>query len=89
MSHYPQRIIVESAEVIRRTPDIIIGSWCGKKFWPAPVRARPGWETVPAVRHGRIYEIKSCNILQPGPAVLSGGVRQLHAIMQRWAERQE
>ena len=81
-----RRIIADTGEVVRRAPDIIIGSWCGKKFQPEHVRARPGWDATPAVRHGRLYEIKSCDILQPGPAALTDGVRQLHALIGRWAE---
>ncbi len=81
-----QRIIADPAEVIRRKPDIIIGSWCGKKFRPEQVCARAGWETIPAVRAGHVVEIKSPNILQPGPAALTDGVQQLHAIVQHWAE---
>ncbi|MEW8357404.1 MAG: cobalamin-binding protein [Candidatus Thiodiazotropha sp.] len=83
-----RRIIADPHEVIARAPDIIIGSWCGKRFRPEQVRARPGWAAIPAVRDGTIHEIKSCDILQPGPAALTDGVQQLHAIMQRWAERQ-
>jgi iron complex transport system substrate-binding protein len=79
-----QRIIADPAEVIRRAPEIIVGSWCGKKFRPEQVCARAGWGTIPAVRHGRVYEIKSCDILQPGPAALTDGVRQLHDIITRW-----
>ncbi len=83
-----QRIIADSVEVIRRAPDIVIGSWCGKKFQPQQLRTRPGWEVIPAVRNGHVYEIKSCDILQPGPAALTDGVRQLHALIQRWAQGQ-
>jgi iron complex transport system substrate-binding protein len=82
------RIITYPNEVIRRAPDIVIGSWCGKRFRPEQVRARPGWETIPAVRNGQLHEIKSCDILQPGPAALTDGVLQLHAIVQCWAEEQ-
>ncbi len=82
------RIVADEREVIRRAPDIIIGSWCGKRFRPEQVCERPGWETIPAVRNGHLYEIKSCDILQPGPAALTDGVRQLNAIGQRWAESQ-
>jgi iron complex transport system substrate-binding protein len=81
-----RRIIADPAEVITRAPDIIIGSWCGKRFNPRRVCERPGWAATPAVRHGHIHEIKSCDILQPGPAALTDGVRQLHAIVQRWAD---
>lgn len=80
-----RRVIADSREVIRRAPDIVVGSWCGKKFQPEKVQARPGWEAVPAVRHNHLYEIKSCDILQPGPAALTDGVRQLHELVQRWA----
>ena len=73
--------IVEPAEVIRRNPEVIIGSWCGKKFRPERVAARPGWGSVPAVRDGELHEVKSAYILQPGPAALTDGVRQLHAII--------
>ncbi len=80
-----QRIIADPREVARRAPDIIVGSWCGKKFQPAQVVQRPGWEAIPAVRHGQIHEIKSSDILQPGPAALGDGLRQLHDIIRRWA----
>jgi iron complex transport system substrate-binding protein len=79
------RTIRNPAEIARRRPDIVIGSWCGKKFQPRQVMQRPGWADVPAVRHGHVHEIKSADILQPGPAALSDGLRQLHAIMQRWS----
>ena len=81
-----QRIIADGAEVARRAPDISVGSWCGKKFQPDKVCARAGWDGIPAVRDGHVYEIKSCDILQPGPAALTDGVRQLQAIMQKWTE---
>jgi iron complex transport system substrate-binding protein len=79
-----QRIIADPDEVIRRAPDIIIGSWCGKKFRPEQVSARPGWAAIPAVRAGQLHEIKSVDILQPGPAALTDGVRQLAAIIALW-----
>jgi iron complex transport system substrate-binding protein len=78
------RIIAESQTIIDRAPDIIIGSWCGKKFRPEKVAARPGWQDVPAVRNGQLFEIKSADILQPGPAALTDGVAQLHRIMCQW-----
>ena len=80
------RIIADGAEIVRRSPDIIIGSWCGKKFRADKVAARPGWQAVPAVRDGALFEIKSADILQPGPAALTDGVRQLHRIMMDWGE---
>src|SRR3954462_12546694 len=73
------RIIADALEVPRRAPDIIFGSWCGKKFRPGRVAARPGWCEVPAVRDGHLYEIKSSIILQPGPAALTDGLRALHS----------
>ncbi|MEN3110577.1 cobalamin-binding protein [Uliginosibacterium paludis] len=82
-----QRIIADPLEVVRRAPDILIASWCGKKFQPEQVLARAGWATVAAVRDGELYEIKSCDILQPGPAALTDGLRQLAAIIRNWAER--
>ena len=81
------RIIADAQEVVRRSPDIIIGSWCGKKFRPERVAARDGWESIPAVRDGQLFEIKSPDILQPGPAALTDGVEQLHRIVQAWGAR--
>ena len=78
------RIIADPGEIVRRNPDIIVGSWCGKKFRPEKVAARPGWEDVDAVRNGQLFEIKSADILQPGPAALTDGVRQLHRIVMNW-----
>ncbi len=77
--------IVTSKAVIERKPEIMIASWCGKKFRPERVRARQGWGAVPAVRDGRLYEIKSAEILQPGPAALSDGVRRLHELISACA----
>jgi iron complex transport system substrate-binding protein len=79
------RIVADPQEVIRGRPDIIIGSWCGKKFRPERVAARPGWSEIPAVRDGELHEIKSSLILQPGPAALTDGLDALHAIVARWA----
>jgi len=81
-----QRIIADPQDVVRRQPDIIIGSWCGKKFRPEQVSKREGWLDIPAVRSGSLYEIKSADILQPGPAALTDGLRQLRDIVQRWAQ---
>jgi len=78
------RIIADGAQIVERAPDIVIGSWCGKKFRPDKVAARPGWADVPAVRHGQLFEIKSADILQPGPAALSDGVEQLHHLIHHW-----
>ena len=81
------RIIADGAEIVRRNPDIIIGSWCGKKFRPEKVASRAGWENVNAVKNGQLFEIKSCDILQPGPAALTDGVEQLHRIVMQWSLR--
>ena len=70
--------IVDPAEVARRDPEVIFASWCGKKMRKATIQHRPGWDRVTAVREDRIFEIKSTYILQPGPASLTDGVRQLH-----------
>ena len=78
------RIIADGAEVIRRQPDLIIGSWCGKKFQPKTVATRPGWDAIPAVRNRHLYEVKSPIILQPGPAALFDGLDALHAIVAGW-----
>jgi iron complex transport system substrate-binding protein len=82
------RIIADPMEVVRAAPDIIIGSWCGKKFRPGHVAAREGWAAIPAVRDAELHEIKSPLILQPGPAALTDGVAALHSIISRWATRQ-
>jgi iron complex transport system substrate-binding protein len=78
------RIIADPQEVVRRRPDIIIGSWCGKKFRPEKVAARPGWSATPAVKNNALYEIKSAEILQPGPAALSDGLSRLCTIIDAW-----
>ncbi|WP_293605554.1 ABC transporter substrate-binding protein [Polaromonas sp. UBA4122] len=80
------RIIADGGEIVRRNPDIIFGSWCGRKFRPAHVAARPGWQDVNAVKNGQLFEIKSAEILQPGPAALTDGVEQLHRIIMAWDE---
>jgi iron complex transport system substrate-binding protein len=78
------RIIAHGEEIVRRDPDIIIGSWCGKKFRADRVAARAGWSEVAAVRTGQLFEIKSADILQPGPAALTDGVTQMHRIVADW-----
>ncbi len=80
------RIIAEGQTIVDRAPDIVIGSWCGKKFRPEKVAARAGWQGVPAVRNRQLFEIKSADILQPGPAALTDGVAQLHRIIGRWVD---
>ena len=81
------RIIADPVEVTRRAPDIVLGSWCGKKFRPDALAARPGWSALPAVRDGYVREIKSSLILQPGPAALTDGVRAIQSVITEWAER--
>jgi len=81
--------IVDPSEVLRRNPDVIFASWCGKKVQPQKIRSRPGWKHMSAVRHGRIHEIKSSYILQPGPASLTDGVQKLHAVLRRAHENVE
>jgi iron complex transport system substrate-binding protein len=82
------RVIADALEPVRRAPELIVGSWCGKKFRPERVAARPGWAAVPAVQQGRLHEIKSCDILQPGPAALTDGLEQLHHLCRAWALQQ-
>jgi len=83
------RILADASEVVARAPDIIIGSWCGKKFRPEKVVARPGWADIPAVRDGELHEIKSPLILQPGPAALTEGLDALHAIITHWSMKSQ
>jgi iron complex transport system substrate-binding protein len=78
--------VVTADEVVAREPDLIIGSWCGKKFRPERVVARPGFGQVPAVQHQDVYEIKSPLILQPGPAALTDGLAELQKIIERWGK---
>ena len=77
--------IVSAEQVIAAMPDIIVGSWCGKKFVPGKVAARPGFAAIPAVRDGHLHEIKSALILQPGPAALTDGLDALVRIVDEWA----
>jgi len=78
--------IVTAEQVIAAEPDIVIGSWCGKKFVAAKVAARPGFAQLPAVAGGYLREIKSALILQPGPAALTEGLDALREIIAEWAE---
>jgi iron complex transport system substrate-binding protein len=79
--------IHDGKAVIERKPDVILGSWCGKKFRPEKVAARPGWQDIPAVREKQLFEVKSADILQPGPAALTDGVRRIHEILRSLAFR--
>ena len=74
--------IVDPGEVAMRQPDVVIASWCGRKVDKSKISTRVGWEAVPAVRSGQIHEVKSAVILQPGPAALTEGVRQIRAILE-------
>lgn len=80
--HDARRRIVDPAAVAQRDPEVILASWCGRKVNLGAIRARPGWDRISAVRRGQIHEIKSTYILQPGPAALTEGVRQIHAILR-------
>lgn len=82
------RILETGAEVIKRNPDIILASWCGKKFKKEKMLSRPGWESIEAVRNDEIHEIDSSVILQPGPAALLEGIDQIHEIICNWHKRQ-
>lgn len=75
--------IVDATVVAATNPDVVIASWCGRKVNKDAIRSRQGWDATSAVRSGHVYEIKSTYILQPGPAALTEGVRQLHAILSR------
>ena len=79
------RIIADGLDIVQRNPDIIFGSWCGRKFRPAHVRARPGWQHVNAVKNDQLFEIKSAEILQPGPAALTDGVEQIYKTITAWS----
>ncbi len=87
MSHGKDRIIADAQDVIDANPDVIIGSWCGKKFRPEKVAARAGWGVITAVKNNDLHEIKSVNILQPGPAALTDGLDELAKIISRTVSR--
>jgi len=82
MKNAPDRV-VNPQEVVARRPDVVIASWCGVKVNKTTIRSRPGWSDMPAVKNGHIYEIKSTYILQPGPAALTDGIRQVHEILTK------
>ena len=82
-----QRIIADPQEVVKRAPDIIIGSWCGKKFQPDTLRTRAGWDTIPALQNEMVFEIKSADILSPGPSAITHGLVQISALIARWQEQ--
>jgi iron complex transport system substrate-binding protein len=79
-----RRIIADPAQVIERAPDIIIGSWCGKKFQPESLKSRAGWDTIPALKSNMLFEIKSPDVLSPGPSVITEGLRQISDMVARW-----
>ncbi|WP_220271966.1 ABC transporter substrate-binding protein [Crenobacter cavernae] len=83
-----ERIIADPAEVVRRAPDIVVGSWCGKKFRPESLAERAGWEGIPALQNGHVLEIKSADILSPGPSAILRGLPQLQAAVARWRAAQ-
>jgi iron complex transport system substrate-binding protein len=81
------RVIADGNLVVDKNPEVILGSWCGKKFRPERVAARPGWELISAVKENQLFEIKSADILQPGPAALTDGVRRIHALLADYLKR--
>ncbi|QFI37836.1 cobalamin-binding protein [Moritella marina ATCC 15381] len=81
------RIIADPRIVIDANPDIIIGSWCGRKFKPDQVASRDGWDAINAVKNEQLFEVKSANILQPGPAALTDGLDQLVEIIEAWQQQ--
>lgn len=83
-----RRIIANPAEVIQRQPDIMIASWCGKKFKPERVQNREGWKEIPAIRDKQMVEIHASIILQPGPAALTDGIQQILTIIDNWEKKQ-
>jgi iron complex transport system substrate-binding protein len=85
--HSARERTVTPAQVLARMPDIIVGSWCGKKFQPEQVAARDGWHAIPAVQNNMLFEIKSADILQPGPSVFTNGLPQLQAIIRQWSQQ--
>ena len=83
------RIIEHPEQVIEKQPDIIIASWCGRRFQKDKLTQREGWQNIPAIQNDEVCEINSSDILQPGPAALTDGVKQLHQIIKGWSERQD
>jgi iron complex transport system substrate-binding protein len=81
------RIISDVTLPIIKNPEVILGSWCGKKFRPERVVSRPGWDAISAVKQNQLFEIKSADILQPGPAALTDGVRRIHALLRDFVFR--
>jgi iron complex transport system substrate-binding protein len=81
------RIVSDPGSVVEKNPEVILGSWCGKKFRPERVAARPGWERISAVKENQLFEVKSADILQPGPAALTDGVRRIHALLGAFVRR--
>ncbi|MEQ1601571.1 MAG: cobalamin-binding protein [Methylophilaceae bacterium] len=86
--HSAKDRVISVNQVLERQPDIIIGSWCGKKFNAEQVMARAGWHAIPAVKNGFVVEIKSVDILQPGPSLITHGLKQLQSIIQQWGAQQ-
>ena len=81
------RVVKDPALVVDKQPEVIFGSWCGKKYRPERVAARPGWEKVPAVQNNELHEVKSADILQPGPAALTDGVRRIYSVLAEYTAR--
>ena len=83
------RIIEHQEEIVQLNPDIILASWCGKKFKPKKMFSRDGWELIKAIEEDEVYEIDSSIILQPGPASISEGLEILHKIFQNWVNKKQ
>jgi iron complex transport system substrate-binding protein len=81
------RVVADPALAIQKNPELILASWCGKKFRPERVVSRPGWDVISAVKQNQLFEIKSADILQPGPAALTDGVRRIHALLAGFVSR--
>jgi iron complex transport system substrate-binding protein len=80
--------VVDPAEVVRRDPEIVIASWCGKPVDIEAIRGRPGWSGISAVRTGRVHAVPSGDLLSPGPSVVRG-LRTLHELVQACVAREE
>ncbi len=79
--------VVDPEEVVKRAPQIIVASWCGKRVDLDAIRRRPGWESIEAVREGRVHALPSADVLAPGPSLVAG-LRSLHEIVQAWVDGQ-
>ncbi len=81
------RILADDSQIIERAPELIIGSWCGKRFSPQRVSERTGWQAIPAVQNHNLIEIKSALLLQPGPAAILDALPLLTRAISNTANR--